>query len=87
MRMNLSVLTSPYASEPISLTIRPVCGASEDYSYSTDRTPFLRLLRKETELRSAVLERFEKKLAVTNSPLCTAGDERKGTEPDRLFIE
>jgi hypothetical protein len=65
--MNFIALASAYASEPISLTIRPACGVPGDFSYSTDCTSLLRLLRRETELRSAVLERFQKELAMTKS--------------------
>lgn len=67
MRVNFIAQTSSYGSGPISLTIKPSCGLPGDYRYSTDRTSLLRLLRKETELRSAALERFDEELAVTKS--------------------
>lgn len=48
----------------ISLTVRPACGIPGDFFYNTNRISLLHLLQKETELHSAILERFEIELAV-----------------------
>ena len=47
---------------PLSLTIRPACGLPGDYEYSTDSAALLRMLHKQTDLPSSVLERFDKNL-------------------------
>ncbi|HTB96881.1 MAG TPA: hypothetical protein VK716_07715 [Terracidiphilus sp.] len=44
---------------PLSLTIRPACGLPGDYEYKTDSRALLQLLRRQTDLPSTVLERFE----------------------------
>jgi hypothetical protein len=49
----------------ISLTVRPACGIPGDFCYDTNRMSLLHLLRKDTELHSVTLERFEIELAVT----------------------
>ncbi len=50
---------------PISLTIRPACGLPGDYEYPTDSMALLQLLRRETDLRADVLQRFEKNLSAS----------------------
>ena len=47
---------------PLSLTIRPACGLPGDYECPTDSAALLQLLRRQTDLPSHVLERFEKNL-------------------------
>lgn len=66
MRVNLiaQATGSPYGSGSISLTVKPACGIPGDFLYSTDRLSLLRMLRRKTELRSGVLERFEQELSV-----------------------
>jgi len=68
MRVNLITETSdrPPSSKgnvPLSLTIRPAGGLPGEYHYPTDSESLMRLLRKETSLRAAVLARFEDKLS------------------------
>jgi len=68
MRVNLITETSdrPPSSKgnvPLSLTIRPAGGLPGEYRYPTDSESLMRLLRKETSLRAAVLARFEDKLS------------------------
>ena len=67
MRVNL--ITQPFGQPnsskgkiPLSLTIRPACGLPGEYEFPTDSESLMRLLRKETSLRAAVLERFEDKM-------------------------
>lgn len=66
MRVNLIAQAngSPYGSGSISLTVKPACGIPGDFLYSTDRITLLRMLRRKTELRSGVLERFEQELSI-----------------------
>jgi hypothetical protein len=52
---------------PLSLTIRPACGLPGDYECPTDSTSLLQLLRKQTDLSSLVLERFEQALRAPGS--------------------
>ena len=64
MRVNLiSQSTSRFNSSagtvPLSLTIRPACGLPGDYEFPTDSKTLLQLLRKQTDLPAAVLQRFE----------------------------
>jgi hypothetical protein len=67
MRVNLITRRS-YRSEskigtiPLSLTIRPACGLPGDYECPTDSASLLRLLRRQTDLPSPVLQRFEENL-------------------------
>ena len=63
MRVNL--ITQPSASSvfskgalPLSLTIRPACGLPGDYQYLTDSSSLLQMLRKNTDLPAAVINRF-----------------------------
>jgi hypothetical protein len=73
MRVNLVAKASePSSSGPvvkagISLTVKPAYGFPGDFCYATDRMSLLRLLRRETELHSVALERFEMELAITKS--------------------
>ncbi len=67
MRVNLLAtssgpLPSSMTSIPLTLLIRPSCGLPGDYSYFTDSTTLLRMLREKTELRASVLERFQRDL-------------------------
>jgi len=68
-RMRVNLITQPFGQPnsskgkiPLSLTIRPAGGLPGDYEFPTDSESLMRLLRKETSLRAAVLERFEDKL-------------------------
>jgi hypothetical protein len=47
---------------PLSLTIRPACGLPGDYRCPTDSVALLRMLRKQTDLPDAVLQRFEESM-------------------------
>jgi hypothetical protein len=73
MRVNLiAKLSEPSPSGPIvkagiSLTVKPAYGLPGTYCYATDCTSLLRMLRRETELHSIALERFERELAITKS--------------------
>jgi hypothetical protein len=44
---------------PLSLTIKPACGLPGDYQYLTDSAALLRMLRLQTDLPAAVIQRFE----------------------------
>jgi hypothetical protein len=64
MRVNLitHVAGRPQSGKgaiPISLTIKPACGLPGDYEYPTDSTTLMQMLRKQTDLPSTVLQRFE----------------------------
>ncbi|MGA2847906.1 MAG: hypothetical protein ABSE46_02835 [Terracidiphilus sp.] len=67
MRVNL--ITQPFGHPtsskgkiPLSLTIRPACGLPGEYQFPIDSEALMRMLRQQTSLRAAVLERFEGKL-------------------------
>jgi hypothetical protein len=67
MRVNLITQMSNRSESgagrfPISLTIRPACGLPGDYEYPTDSMALLQLLRRGTDLRADVLQRFEQNL-------------------------
>jgi hypothetical protein len=62
MRMTL-IARSHSGADPNSLTMRPSHGAPGDYSYATELSSLLRLLRKEAELPLTVLDRFQRELA------------------------
>ncbi len=67
MRVNLITRRSDRSESnkgaiPLSLTIRPACGLPGDYEYPTDSAALLRLLRRQTDLPSQVLQRFEENL-------------------------
>ena len=47
---------------PLSLTIRPACGVPGDYQYATDSAALMRMLHRETDLSSDILNRFEGEL-------------------------
>jgi hypothetical protein len=64
MRVNLITHTSGspapiQGSLPLSLTIKPACGLPGDYEYATDSAALIQLLRQQTDLPTAVLQRFE----------------------------
>lgn len=44
---------------PLSLVLRPACGLPGEYAYSTDSAALIRMLHRETDLPSDVLNRFE----------------------------
>jgi hypothetical protein len=44
----------------VLLTIRPACPLPGDYSFKTNGDSLLRMLRRQTDLPSTVLEKFEK---------------------------
>jgi hypothetical protein len=72
MRVNLTAHTSSFGtntgmSEPIVLTVRPTCRIPGDFRYMTDGKSLLKLLRQGTELRSSVIENFEKDLQLTRA--------------------
>ena len=63
MRFNLVTQSSPAdlrgrGAIPLSLTLRPSCGAQGEYTYPTDSNAVLRLLEQETDLPPAVVRRF-----------------------------
>jgi hypothetical protein len=67
MRVNL--ITQPFGPAksskgkiPLSLTIRPACGALGEYQFPTDSETLMQLLRQKTNLPAPALERFEDKL-------------------------
>jgi hypothetical protein len=67
MRVNLTTRPSDHSESgtgtiPLSLTIRPACGLPGDYEYPTDSAELLLMLRKQTDLSSYVLQRFEENL-------------------------
>jgi len=67
MRVNLTTRPSGDSGSrpgtiPLSLTIRPACGLPGDYEYPTDSAELLLMLRKQTDLSSYVLQRFEQNL-------------------------
>jgi hypothetical protein len=64
MRVNLitqSAATSMpvQGALPLSLTIKPACGLPGDYEYATNSAELIEMLRKQTDLPTAVLQRFE----------------------------
>lgn len=68
MRFNLITQTSAAASRnagaiPLSLTLRPSCGITGEYTFATDSSTLLNLLKLETDLPSTVLTRFMRDLA------------------------
>jgi hypothetical protein len=63
MRMNFVAEAPSNGSGPVSITIKPSFGLTGEFVYLSDRVSLLRLLRKETELQSTVLERFDMDLA------------------------
>jgi hypothetical protein len=72
MRVNLTAHLPVFgialgAPEPIVLTVRPSCRIPGDYSYNTDGRSLLKLLRQGTELRSSVIENFEKDLQMAKT--------------------
>jgi hypothetical protein len=72
MRVNLTAHTNSFATDtgmsaPIVLTVRPACRIPGDFRYMTDGKSLLKLLRQGTELRSSVLESFEKDLQLTRA--------------------
>jgi hypothetical protein len=44
---------------PLSLTIKPACGLPGDYEYRTTLASLMQMLRQQTDLPTAVLQRFE----------------------------
>jgi|HubBroStandDraft_5_1064220.scaffolds.fasta_scaffold765639_1 hypothetical protein len=64
MRVNLITqssgqIKSGTATIPLSLTIQPAYGLPGEYEYSTDSASLVWMLRKQTDLPAAVIERFE----------------------------
>jgi hypothetical protein len=43
---------------PLSLTLRPSCGAQGEYTYPTDTNALLHLLEQQTDLPTPVVRRF-----------------------------
>lgn len=71
MRVNLFAKTSPglldrSGSIPLSLTIKPTCGVEGMFEFATDSTTVLKLLRNETDLNGAVIDRFRSELEILN---------------------
>jgi hypothetical protein len=62
MRFNLVTQTSATTHRngaiPLSLTLRPSCGALGKYSYPTNSSSLLRMLEVGTDLPQPVLRRF-----------------------------
>ena len=72
MRMNLTAYSGSFGtdtggSESVVLTVRPACRIPGDFRYMTDGKSLLKLLRQGTELRSSVIESFEKDLQLTKA--------------------
>ena len=64
MRVNLITATTDTSfpgkgALPLSLTIKPSCGMPGDYEYATDSAQLMLMLREQTDLPTAVLQRFE----------------------------
>jgi hypothetical protein len=64
MRVNLITQTTGSsfpgkAALPLSLTIKPSCGLPGDYEYATNSADLMQMLRQQTDLPTAVLQRFE----------------------------
>jgi hypothetical protein len=64
MRVNLiTQVLSPSqpgrGSFPVSLTIRPACGLPGEFQFPTDSDSLLRMLHRQTDLPTPVLEQFE----------------------------
>jgi hypothetical protein len=69
MRVNLFAKTSAgllnrSGAIPLSLTIKPTCGVEGMFEYATDSTSLLRMLRNETDLNGAVIDRFRSELEI-----------------------
>src|ERR1039458_3829887 len=85
MRMNLISQSKDIQTVPspfrVSLTIRPANGIPGDYEFSTDSASLMLMLRKQTDLPSTVLQRFEGDLKSTLSAKLLAVDlrDRKST--------
>lgn len=47
---------------PLSLTIKPACGLPGDFEYLTDSSALLEMLKQQTDLPAAVIQRFSAKL-------------------------
>jgi hypothetical protein len=67
MRVNLITQATAAAMSgkgaiPLSLTIRPACGLPGDYQYLTNSNALLQMLRQQTDLPAAVIQRFEGKM-------------------------
>jgi hypothetical protein len=67
MRVNLISQSCPASAStiwppPVSLTIKPSCGLPGDYEYSTNVPDLMQMLRKQTDLPSTVIKRFEGEL-------------------------
>ena len=72
MRVNLTAHSGSFGtdtarSESVVLTVRPACKIPGDFRYMTDGKSLLKLLRQGTELRSSVIESFEKDLQLTKA--------------------
>jgi hypothetical protein len=78
MRMNLISQSKDIQTVPspfrVSLTIRPANGIPGDYEFSTDSASLMLMLRKQTDLPSTVLQRFEGDLKSTLSAKLLAVD-------------
>ena len=67
MRVNLIARSNGegqagFGSIPVSLKIRPSCGVAGDYEYATDSASLLTMLRRQTDLPNAVIERFHENM-------------------------
>jgi hypothetical protein len=87
MRVNLITLFSAQQNSktwpiPVSLMIRPSCGLPGDYLYSTDISKLISMLRKQTDLPAAVINKFEAEMLGSSkaSLLGVELDERVLTE-------
>jgi len=84
MRVNLiTQALSPYRSGtgafPISLTIRPACGLPGEYQYPTDTQELLKMLHKQTDLPSTVLQRFITNLSTSHNARLLGVELSEGT--------
>jgi hypothetical protein len=66
MRVNFTARPSraqnTASTQSVLLTIQPACGIPGDFSYTTDTSSLLRMLRQKTELRLSAIENFEREL-------------------------
>ena len=69
MRVNLITRTSGQIKPglftiPVSIKIRPSCGIPGEYEYETDTASLGSMLRRQTDLPSSVIERFEERMQI-----------------------
>jgi hypothetical protein len=70
MKVNLTARVLPsdesaISSNAVCLTIRPAGSLPGDYTYTMDRRSLLIMLRRQTELRLATLDDFDRQLSIS----------------------